>query len=75
MSLEKTIMTDLKEAMKAKDKVALRTIRAIKAALLIQKTDGSGTEMTNEMEIKRWQNRGKSQWIFLSNKIEKISLL
>ena len=45
-------MPDLKSAMKAKDQPALRTIRAIKAAILLQKTDGSGVEMTEEMEIK-----------------------
>lgn len=61
MSLETKIMGDLKTAMKAKDQAALRTIRAIKAALLIQKTDGSGTEMTEEMEIKLIQKMAKQR--------------
>ncbi len=61
MSLEKRIMTDLKEAMKAKDKVALRTIRAVKAAILLQKTDGSGTELTEEGEIKMIQKLMKQR--------------
>jgi len=61
MSLESKIMGDLKAAMKAKDQPALRTIRAIKAALLIQKTDGSGTEMTDEMEIKLIQKMAKQR--------------
>lgn len=61
MSLEKRIMPDLKEAMKAKDQPALRTIRAIKAAILIQKTDGTGTEMTEEMEIKLIQKMAKQR--------------
>ncbi len=52
MSLETTLMTHLKEAMKAKDQAALRSIRAIKAALLLAKTDGSGEEITEEKEIK-----------------------
>ena len=52
MSLEKTIMQDMKEAMKAKDKAALRGIRAIKAALLLAKTDGSGSELDEAGELK-----------------------
>jgi uncharacterized protein YqeY len=39
MSLETKIAQDLKTAMRAKDKIALRGIRAIKAALLLAKTD------------------------------------
>ena len=68
MRLEERIMPDLKAAMKAKDQPALRTIRAIKAAILIQKTDGSGTEMTEEMEIKLIQkmaSKGKIRSTFL----------
>ena len=61
MSLEQKIMGDLKEAMKAKDQAALRTIRAIKAAILLQKTDGSGTELTEEMEIKMIQKLAKQR--------------
>ena len=52
MSLEKIIMQDMKEAMKAKDKAALRGIRAIKAALLLAKTDGSGSELDESGELK-----------------------
>lgn len=52
MSLESRITTDLKEAMKAKDQAALRGIRAIKAAILLAKTDGSGKEMDESGEIK-----------------------
>lgn len=61
MRLEERIMPDLKTAMKAKDQAALRTIRAIKAALLIQKTDGTGTELTEEMEIKLIQKMTKQR--------------
>ena len=52
MTLEERIMNDLKDAMKNKDEAAKRGIRAIKAALLLAKTDGSGEEMTEEKEIK-----------------------
>ena len=61
MSLEQKIMTDLKEAMKAKDQVALRSIRAIKAAILIMKTDGSGAEIDDEKEIKLLQKLVKQR--------------
>lgn len=61
MSLESRITGDLKEAMKAKDQAALRTIRAIKAAILLQKTDGSGKELTEEMEIKMIQKLAKQR--------------
>lgn len=52
MSLEKRLMQDLKVAMKSKNEVAKRSIRAVKNAILLTKTDGSGAEITEEMEIK-----------------------
>lgn len=52
MSLETKIMEDLKEAMKAKDQAAMRGIRAIKSAILLFKTDGSGSELNEESEVK-----------------------
>ena len=61
MSLEKRIMTDLKEAMKAKDQAALRTIRSIKAAIQLQKTDGTGTELDEAGEIKMVQKLMKQR--------------
>lgn len=61
MSLESTIMTDLKTAMKAKDQAALRSIRAIKAAILLVKTDGSGKELDEEGEIKMIQKLVKQR--------------
>ena len=51
MSLESTINEDLKTAMKAKDQVALRGIRAIKSAILLFNTSGSGEELNTEKEI------------------------
>lgn len=61
MRLEERIMPDLKAAMKAKDQAALRTIRAVKAAILYQKTDGTGAEFTEEMEIKLIQKLAKQR--------------
>ncbi len=52
MTLEERITQDIKTAMKAKDKAALRGLRAIKSAILLQKTDGSGTELDETGEIK-----------------------
>lgn len=52
MSLEARITNDLKEAMKNKDQAALRSVRAIKAAILLFKTDGSGNELDEANEIK-----------------------
>ena len=61
MSLEQKIMTDLKAAMKAKDQAALRTIRAIKSAILLKKTDGSGSELDEAGEIKLIQKLAKQR--------------
>ncbi len=61
MSLETNIMTDLKQAMKSKDQAALRAIRAIKAAILLQKTDGSGTTLDASGEIKMIQKLVKQR--------------
>ncbi len=51
MSLENTINEDLKTAMKAKDQISLRGIRAIKSAILIYNTSGAGDELNQEREI------------------------
>jgi uncharacterized protein YqeY len=61
MSLEKKIMVDLKAAMKAKDQEALRGIRAIKAALLLEKTKGTDIEVTEADEIKILQKLVKQR--------------
>lgn len=61
MSLETKIIADLKEAMKAKDKVSLRGIRAIKTALMNLKTDGSNTEITEQVEISLLQKMLKQR--------------
>ena len=61
MTLEEKVNTDLKGAMKAKDQARLRSLRAIKAALLLAKTDGSGEEMTAAREIKLLQKLVKQR--------------
>lgn len=52
MSLEQRIMEDLKTAMKAKDQAAMRGIRAIKSAILLRQTDGSGIPIDAAEEMK-----------------------
>ena len=52
MALEATIIADLKEAMKAKDKITLEALRAIKSAILNEKTAAGAKEMTEADELK-----------------------
>ncbi len=62
MSLEQKIMVDLKTAMLAKDEVGLRSLRAIKAAILLAKTaEGVGGELKEEDEIKLLQKLVKQR--------------
>ena len=62
MSLEQEIMTQLKAAMLAKDEAALRSLRAIKAAILLAKTaEGATGEMSSEAEIKLLQKMVKQR--------------
>jgi len=62
MSLEQKIMTELKTAMLAKDEKALRSLRAIKAAILLAKTsEGGGGELKEEDEIKLLQKLVKQR--------------
>jgi len=52
MGLQKQVMEQMKVAMKAKDKVALESLRAIKSALLLAQTDlSSAGDMSEEEEI------------------------
>lgn len=56
MSLEAKIMDHMKEAMKAKDSVALEALRAIKSAIILAKTEAGATDtLTEEQEIKMLQ--------------------
>ncbi len=62
MSLEQKVMDDLKNAMRAKDEAALRTLRAIKAAIIIEKTaEGATGEITEAMETKLLQKLAKQR--------------
>lgn len=61
MSLELQIMAQMKDAMKAKDEAALRGLRAVKAAILLAKTSGSGTDLSADDEIKLLQKLVKQR--------------
>lgn len=62
MSLETQINQDIKAAMIAKDNAKLRGLRAIKAAILLAKTEkGGADEMTEETEIKVLQKLVKQR--------------
>ncbi|KQR95157.1 glutamyl-tRNA amidotransferase [Chryseobacterium sp. Leaf180] len=51
MSLEEIISEAVKTAMRAKDKTALDALRAVKAQILLLKTEARGAEVSPEQEI------------------------
>lgn len=51
MTLEERINADIKAAMLAKDRKKLEALRAVKSAILLLKTDGSGSEISPEAEM------------------------
>lgn len=62
MNLEQTINADIKTAMLAKDEVSLRSLRAIKAAIILAKTaEGAKGELTEEDEVKLLQKLVKQR--------------
>ena len=62
MSLEEKVMSLMKEAMKSKDEVTLRSVRAIKAEIIKAKTDpGANGVITEETEMKILQKLVKSR--------------
>lgn len=54
-------MDALKNAMKAKDQVSMRTLRAIKSAILLFKTSGTGDTLNEDAEIKLIQKMIKQR--------------
>lgn len=62
MSLEQKIMAELKTAMLAKDEKSVRSLRAIKAAIILAKTaEGAGGEITTDAENKLLQKLVKQR--------------
>lgn len=62
MNLEQKIMAELKTAMLSKDEKAIRSLRAIKAAIILAKTsEGAGGEIKEQDEIKLLQKLVKQR--------------
>jgi uncharacterized protein YqeY len=62
MALEQQIMAELKTAMLAKDEKSVRSLRAIKAAIILAKTsEGAGGEINEDAEIKLLQKLVKQR--------------
>lgn len=62
MNLEQKIMAELKTAMLAKDEKTVRSLRAIKAAIILAKTsEGAGGDIKEEDEIKLLQKLVKQR--------------
>lgn len=62
MSLEQQVMTEMKEAMKAKNEASLRGLRAIKAEIIKAKTEpGANGTVTEEGELKLLQKMVKQR--------------
>ena len=52
MSIQSEVMSRMKEAMKAKDTVALEALRALKSAFLLANTSGGNVELSEDDEVK-----------------------
>jgi uncharacterized protein YqeY len=61
MTLTDQINNDIKTAMKAKDKVQLEALRAIKSALLLAATEKGAKESSEEAELKMLQKLVKQR--------------
>ena len=62
MSLEQTVMAEMKDAMKAKDEGKLRGLRAIKAEIIKAKTEpGANGAISEDAEIKMLQKMMKQR--------------
>ena len=62
MNLEQKIMPELKAAMLAKDEKSIRSLRAIKAAIIVAKTaEGAGGELKEDDEVKLLQKLVKQR--------------
>ncbi len=77
MSLENTINQDIKAAMLSKKEIELRSLRAIKSALLLAKTEkGASENISEETEVKVLQRlvkqRKESADIYKSQKREDL---
>jgi uncharacterized protein YqeY len=62
MSLQQEVMSALKDAMKAKDQMALQALRAVKSAILLAQTEsGAKEDLTEDQELKILQKQVKQR--------------
>jgi hypothetical protein len=61
MALEDQINSGIKTAMLAKDEASLRALRAVKSAILLAKTSGSGGTVSESVELKILQKLVKQR--------------
>lgn len=61
MSLEKRINEDMKKAMKAGDKAAMRALRAVKSAIQLAKAEKGESELPPERELAILQKQVKQR--------------
>ena len=62
MSLQDKVMEQLKDAMRAKDAIALQALRAIKSAILLEQTSSGASEaLAEEAEVKLLQRLVKQR--------------
>ncbi len=62
MNLEIQINNDIKEAMRSKNKIALETLRSIKSAILLEKTQTGGVKnLDSSIELKILQKLHKQR--------------
>ncbi|MDA8596009.1 GatB/YqeY domain-containing protein [Flavobacteriaceae bacterium] len=61
MSLEKEVMSKMKEAMKAKDSISLESLRAIKTAITMAKTETGADSISDDQELKILQKLVKQR--------------
>ena len=61
MSLSDQINSDIKDAMRAREKDILNSLRAIKSALLLEATKGSDSEISEDTEMKILQKLHKQR--------------
>ena len=61
MSLTEIINRDIKTAMLARDKKTLEALRAVKSALLLEKTSKSGGDISEDVELKLLQRLVKQR--------------
>ena len=78
MTLEERINKDIITAMKAREEVTLRGIRAIKSAIILVKTDGSGQAIDETREVmilqKLVKTRQESYDIFTKNGRDELAV-